>query len=373
MIRASRAPLALLLAAVGCVANGANFTSSLVSPSIRIEIDGERRIFVVEPVDDQLSAGPGKERFTVHVAALADAPAMLGSYRQENSQLRFTPRFRLRPGLSYRAVYRPLDEATPIERSFTIAKPELKPSTRVLQIYPSADLLPENLLRFYLEFSAPMRSGEVYRHIHLLNAAGTEVALPFLELPQELWDPQGQRLTLLLDPGRIKRGLEPRRDVGSALIAGESYRLMIDRAWPDARGVPLALDHIKAFRVGPPDRSQPDPRNWRLSSPKAGTVEPLQIGFGKPLDHALLQRMIWIIDEGNDEIAGSIQLEDSETGMSFTPEHAWRAGAHHLMIDVDLEDRSGNSIRSIFDRDLEAMTSPARLQVESIDVPFSVT
>ena len=321
--------------------------------------------------DGHGSPKDAEHRFTVHVGD--HSLAMLGSYRSEGSKLRFTPRYRLRPGLGYRAVYRFRNGAPPIERDFTIPAAELEPSTRIVQIYPSAELLPENLLRFYVEFSAPMRSGEVYRHIHLLNAAGKEVELPFLELPEELWDPQGRRLTLLLDPGRIKRGLKPRRSVGSALLIGESYRLKIDSAWRDARGVPLVQDHIKAFRVDPPDREQPNPKNWRIASPKAGTDEPVRIEFDEPLDHALLQRMIWIIDASGEEVAGSIQVEGGEAGLRFTPERAWRAGTHHLMIDVDLEDRAGNSIRSVFDRDKEAMTSPARLQVESIDVPFAVT
>lgn len=327
---------------------------------------------MVEPVADSLSASDAEQRFTVHVGANPNARAMLGSYLREGAKLRFTPRFRLKPGLEYRAVYRPIRGTDRIERSFTIFKPEIAPSTRVTQIHPSANLLPENLLRFYVEFSAPMRNGEVYQHIHLLTANGDEVELPFIELPEELWDPESRRLTLLLDPGRIKRGLKPRREVGSALRAGASYELRIDRAMRDHRGLPLALGFVKSFHVGPPDYRQPNPGNWRISSPKSGTAEPLLIGFTESLDHALLQRMIWILDASGAEIAGSIRVVDPADQIRFTPAELWQPGTYTMRVDVDLEDHAGNSIRSVFDRDLQSTTIPARLQVESIDVPFSI-
>ena len=52
---------------------------------------------------------------------------------------------------------------------------------------------------------------------------------PFLELDEELWSPDGTRFTLIFDPGRIKRGLKPREEVGPVLEAGKSYSLVIDR------------------------------------------------------------------------------------------------------------------------------------------------
>ena len=44
------------------------------------------------------------------------------------------------------------------------------------------------------------------------------------------------RLTLLLDPGRIKRGVRPLEEIGGALQVGRTYTLVIDDAWPDAKG-----------------------------------------------------------------------------------------------------------------------------------------
>ncbi len=163
---------------------------------------------------------PGKDR--------KDQPAILGSYRIEKDVLRFEPRFPLAKGLSYRAVFNPSSlpgqkGTKPQEVLLSLPRPASKPTTVVTLVYPTSDVLPENLLRFYLHFSAPMSQGDSYRNIKLLDAKGKAIDLPFLELDQELWDPAGVRLTLFLDPGRIKRGLKPREEVGPSLEEGKHY------------------------------------------------------------------------------------------------------------------------------------------------------
>src|SRR5262249_27975304 len=153
--------------------------------------------------------------------------------------------FPLEPGLNYRCVLQ-TDGGT-ITAEFSIPKPPSTPTTGVRHVYPTRNKLPENQLKFYLHFSAPMSQGDSYRHVHLMDAAGKEVKFPFLELEQELWDPSGTRFTLFLDPGRIKRGLKPREELGPALEDGKNYTLLIDRDWPDARGNPLKETFRKAF------------------------------------------------------------------------------------------------------------------------------
>jgi hypothetical protein len=184
---------------------------------------------------------------TVSMPAAASAasrlPPMLGKYAVTHETVRFQPRFPLERGVEYRAVFRPppasgTSDFPRIERTFVLPATSLPP-TRVVAIYPSSRELPENLLRFYLKFSAPMSQGKSYGYVRLRDETGSEIARPFLELPQELWSPDGTRLTLLFEPGRVKRGLVPRAEEGSILTAGRSYTLTIDANWPDAEGRPL--------------------------------------------------------------------------------------------------------------------------------------
>jgi len=75
---------------------------------------------------------------------------------------------------------------------------------------------------------------------------------------EELWDPSFRRLTLTFDPGRIKRGLTSNQTIGPPITEGRHYWLVIDREWPDARGVEMVEGFTKNFVGGPPDRTPPE-------------------------------------------------------------------------------------------------------------------
>src|SRR5579859_1325208 len=173
--------------------------------------------------------------FSVRVAT--GETAMLGTYRVDKDALRFEPRFPFVAGLKYRATFDPskLPGATggqSLTFDFSLPKPAPKPPAVVEKVYPTRNDLPENQLKFYVHFSRPMSRGEAYHRIHLQDAAGKTIERPFLELDEELWDPEGKRFTLFLHPGRIKLGLQPREELGPPLEEGKRYTLVIDAAWP---------------------------------------------------------------------------------------------------------------------------------------------
>jgi hypothetical protein len=291
--------------------------------------------------------------------------------------LTFKPRFPLQRGVRYRAVVRPRDipraaneEYAAVEDTFLLPKPKAAP-TVVEHVYPTGDKLPENLLRFYFHFSAPMSRGDVYKYIRLLDADGKRVEAPFLELEQELWDEAGRRFTLLIDPGRIKRGLKPREDVGPALEQGKSYTLEISRDWLDANGEPLKESHRKKFRVAAPDETQPDPKTWKLQAPAAAKGEALVVTFPKPLDHAMLERVLWVTDDRGRKVEGGIAVADGETRWRFTPKEPWRAGTYDLVVDTALEDPAGNSIARPFEVDVFRPVE-RRVERKTVKVPFTV-
>ena len=292
-------------------------------------------------------------------AAGADTP-MLGTYSKEGGTLVFRPRFPLSSGIGYRAVF-------PGGTFVVNAGPAATPSARVEHVYPSANVLPANELKLYIYFSAPMSRGEAWKHIHLLDDAGKPVPLAFLELDQELWDPGNRRLTVLFDPGRIKRGLVPTNEIGSPIVEGKHYKLVIDRDWHDAQGARLVEGFEKVFTGGPSDRTPPEPKRWNVIAPKAGTAEPLIVEFPKPMDYALLQRML-----GVPGVAGSIAVDRDETRWSFTPNAPWKAGAYRVIADNLLEDIAGNHLDRAFDVDLQQKSGPTPTGAKTVSVPFSV-
>ena len=160
------------------------------------------------------------------------------------------------------------------------------------------------------------------------------------------------RLTLFIDPGRIKRGVRPLEEVGPALEQGKRYKLVIDRAWQDGAGNPLKTGFVKSFRAAPPDRRPPDPAQWKIRAPKSGTRQLLTLIFPKPMDQALAQRVIHVTDESAQRIQGQAALQDEERQSIFVPEAPWPRGPHRLMVETTIEDLAGNYIGKPFEVDL---------------------
>jgi hypothetical protein len=294
---------------------------------------------------------------------MPDSPPMLGRYAlaihiSGSHKLVFFPRFPFEAGMSYRAV---LDssafagaEPLHVESKFAAPPAPAGKAAGVSAIYPSSDTLPENLLRFYLHFATPMRRGEAYQHIRLRDDKGAVIATPFLEVSEELWDPSGERLTLLIDPGRIKRGLKPREDLGPVLESGRSYSLVIDADWSDAAGQPLGKPIEKKFHTGLPVERGIEVKDWKLDVPASDSRNPLTIEFPGPLDHALLLHALSVVGPEGQPVIGDVALAGAETRWVFTPKVVWKPGKYELVVERVLEDVAGNRVGRAFEVDEDA-------------------
>ena len=320
------------------------------SVTVKMEKGGEEYVFRLTPFAEG-SLSPAEAMKVFVDTGSADLPPLLGSYAVEGSVLTFTPRFPLREGTSYRVVF---DSGSGrAERTFDVPEAKAGPPTAVEEIYPTTDLLPENQLKFYLHFSAPMSRGEAYLRVHLLDESGERIALPFLELDQELWDPTGRRLTIFFDPARVKRGLLPHEEAGVPIEAGKSYTLVVEKEWSDARGKPLQSGFRKPFRVGPADREPPRLKDWIVSTPRAGTRDPVIVEFPEPLDNALLRRLIRIVTATmRNPVDGEIVIDRHEMRWRLTPSTPWQAGRYFVEVVTILEDLAGNTLERPFEVDV---------------------
>jgi hypothetical protein len=280
-----------------------------------------------------------------------------GRWSRVGDALRFTPRFPFPRGRSYVLVRTTDDAGSGDPRWAEVARldraaAETVPTATVVEIHPTAAVVPENLLRLSVTFSAGMDEGSAAGRVHLEDEAGRPVAQALLPMPPELWDRPRRRLTLLLEPGRIKRGLVPNVELGAPLARTASVALVVDSGVRDADGTGLVAGARRRYRVGPAVRLRVAPERWQVRWPAAGSPDPLVVDFERPLDHVLALRCLRLTTAGGAAVAGRVSLDDGQVRWCFTPLAPWPAGPWQLHVDTTLEDLAGNSVRRVFDRDL---------------------
>jgi hypothetical protein len=374
--------VAALVATAACVQSDAAVESS--HPSIRIvaasataparvEVGGLSAAVLEDIRRNRLTGDRGAALLRVSVADAA--PAILGSYDVAGGALRFTPAFPFDPGREYSVRFDPsgidgMSGHSPVNADVALPGRDLAPSTLVSQVYPSGDVVPENLLRLYIEFSAPMARGSGIEHVELLDDSGRRVEAPFLPLDYEFWSPDHRRFTVFFDPGRVKDGILPNQQMGRPLEAGRSYTLVIRREWRDGNGLPLAQEFRRVWRVGPARTEALDTSTWRVTSPQAGRRAPLVVSFDHPLDRALLMRGLGVRLNGA-PVAGEIHVDPGERRWTFTPDQPWRTGTHHLLALSFLEDVAGNQIGRAFEVD-NFDTADKGPDPKTVLVPFAI-
>ena len=234
----------------------------------------------------------------------------------------------------------------------TRRRPGRLAAAQVLAIHPAAGEVPRNLLRCYVRFSAPMSEGYAAGHVWLADDAGAPLPGALLPAEHELWDAGRRRLTVLLDPARIKRGLAGHRAAGYPLRAGQPVALVVGAGFRDAAGTPLRAGAERRYAVGPDERRRVEPDGWALAVPAAGGTEPLVVTFDRPLDHGLLARCLHVTGPCGSRVDGTPQPGPADRSWQLEPRAPWAAGPHRLVIDPIVEDLAGNSARRVFDRDL---------------------
>ncbi len=291
-----------------------------------------------------------------------DKYAIQGRYRLTDGKVIFTPDFpfmldqayKIRTMISsfdddYQSSRLDKDQPNYFYTTFTIVNETESIQARVIKIYPTSGLLAENILRFYVYFSTPMKRQVALEYIKLIDENGKRDLHAFMRFKQELWSPDGKRLTLLFDPGRIKRKVATNIELGPALQEGKRYQLVIDGKWETATGKKLKRSFVKEFLVVESLRTFPDPKKWIVKRPMLNSSDPLSIRFDRIYDHALSKKFIQIRDLKNSIIMGEVSLVDNEKSWIFRPEKNWNVSEIKVIINAELEDIAGNNLQDLLD------------------------
>lgn len=320
-------------------------------------------------ISDDFTAGiPEDSIFSLVTVSIADQQnpvGILGSFEQKENGLLFTPMIPFTRGMHYDVRVRGSRVG-----GFEVPENNTGNAPKVIAIYPSADTLPENLLKIYLHFDQPMREGLSGKYVKLIKNEHDTIGGAFLDLQPELWNPERTVLTLWLDPGRIKRDLQPNKRLGTPMQRGTHYHIIISQAWTDTRGKSLAKPYQKAFVTVAKDSLSPQPSQWALIPPISATKQALKIDFKEPLDHSLLQEVFSIEDNNGTKLPGQWEIDKSEQQCSFIPSSNWKTGSYKLLIQPRLEDLAGNNLVRPFDRDITQKSQPAPTKI--IELSFKI-
>jgi hypothetical protein len=273
---------------------------------------------------------------------------ILGEYKIEYERITFTPLVAFTRGLQYKLTW---DGKVVHQLEIPLPDPRNKPN--VVTIFPSGDSLPENLLKIYIMFSKPMREGYAMQNIVMIRNGQDTLTSVFLDLNNELWNTHRTILTVWLDPGRIKRHLQPNEKMGPPLEAGNRYQILVKQNWEDIEGFLLGSSYQKDFVAIEKDSQSPDPTTWTISPPKAKTLDPLRIEFPESLDYMVMVSAISIIDEkGNAIDSRLVETDNEERVFLLSPLHPWKPGKYTMKVERRLEDLAGNNLERLFDKDI---------------------
>jgi len=241
---------------------------------------------------------------------------------------------------------------------------------RVDAVYPTSQTVPENVLRFYVYFTRAMQRHTLASSLRLLDSDNSEVEGALYRGRYELLSADGKRLTVLMNPGRVKTGLDSHERLGRALSAGETFTLVIGTEARDTRGCALRDPYQKHLRVVPARRQAVDPEAWLLKIPKAETREAIAVDLDRPYDHVSLYHRIRVRDRNGALVPGTIGLGENERSWFFTPRTAWRDANYDLFINTLLEDLAGNRVGRPFEVVRREDTSEAVAPAEDVALRF---
>jgi hypothetical protein len=202
-------------------------------------------------------------------------------------------------------------------------------------IYPSGEEVPQNLLRIEVRPPGPLQARPHRLLVGLFDGDGRLLHDRVDVFTSHRADKRNLEL-VLLRPGRsrLSWGANVPLTLRRSLQTGELVSFVVEH--PES-GVTLR----KYWRVGDSDSTPPAPQRWRLSRPRHGSLERLEVKLDEAISASALVAMA-ILGPDHIRVLGEVELDEAETLWRLRPTHPWGLGQCELITLPELEDSAGN-------------------------------
>jgi hypothetical protein len=223
-----------------------------------------------------------------------------------------------------------------------------------VEVHPAGPTVPENLLRIELRFAQPPRLPFDIGRVKLLDEHGFEIQHALLDVALPSAD--GKRITVLMDPGRVKSGVGPNLDAGRALKEGSTVTLHLAGARDEE-------DVRKTWRVAPATSRPLEPESWNVALPRKGSRDALVVDMKAPIS-SVGEDLIAVVDPRGQRVDGTTSLADGDATWRFSPSRPWVSGAYRLVTHPELEDPAGNRRCAAFEAVIRAAATCEGVRLE---------
>lgn len=224
-------------------------------------------------------------------------------------------------------------------------------------ISPSGAEVPANLLRLEVRFDHPM-PGISRQALTLRDGSGRPIAEALLDIA--LPDSDESQLAVLMQPGRIKRGVGPNLALGPPLHEGETITLEVN----DPR---LAMPLTRSWRVTAPVTHQLATTEWAVQTPAPLSRAPLVLALSSAINASAVN-LIAVAGANGQRVRGHAVLAAGETEWRFAPAQPWQPGSYQVRVHPALEDPAGNRVCAGFEARLQSQAACS----SSTNIPFRV-
>lgn len=276
-------------------------------------------------------------------------------YRIANDTLIMRPKYMIDANAEFEALAEINNEI--IKKRFTtLSINESAATAKVLNIFPSSDNIPINILMFHVTFNTPMNEDVVaFQQVKLIDEKGDEKKMVWRE--KSNWTSDGKHLILMIHPGWVKREIHYMDKYGPQFEEGKKYTLIITKNIKDKFNRSLQQEYKKEFTIVAPDRKKPEILTKKIGV-HSNTRDTLFVSFSEAMDYGSALAGISILDESKNKVEGRI-WPANDYKWAFTPNASWEKKQYTLQLTEAVFDIASNHFHRLFEETDAEIMKPA--------------